>query len=81
MTDTAQSIVARERLIELERIERKVRALCAYYTPDDLAAHLSLAVAGNEVINEAGTVQKVWVNRKLVDSFRQLRKDLGLDNG
>lgn len=70
--------VPREKLIELEKLERKVRALCSYYSEDDLAAHLSIACAGTDVVNEDGTVQKVWVNRKLVTSFRDLRRDLGL---
>lgn len=82
MTDTHTDdliAVPRERLIELEKLERKVRVLCSYYSEHDLAAHLSLACAGTDVINEDGTVQKVWVNRKLVASFRDLRRDLGLD--
>jgi hypothetical protein len=77
VTETVE--VARERIVELTKIERRVRALWAYYTDEDLAAHLSLSVAEPEtVITEETTVRKVWVNRKLVHAFTELRKDLGL---
>ena len=70
--------VARERIIQLEKIERITQAIVSYYSDVDLAAHLSALDDEGLTYSPDGVVRKVWINHKLVDAFSELRKELGL---
>ena len=78
---TRQELVdADAELRRLRQLERRVRAIVSYYDDDDLAAHLAAAVDGQPTYHPDGVVRPVWVNHKLVDSFRELRRELlGVD--
>jgi hypothetical protein len=67
---------SRAELRRLTNLERRVKAIIGYYTPEDLAAHLAAALDGGETYNIDGVVRSVWVNHKLVDSFRTLYVEL-----
>lgn len=68
----------RDELRRLAQLERRLRAIVGYYDDEDLAAHVAAAVDGGETNSEEGVVRKVWVNHKLVESIRELRRELGL---
>lgn len=63
-------------LRRLRNLERRVHAIVAYYDAADLAAHLAAAVDGGPTYSPEGTVRPVWINHKLVDTFRELRREL-----
>jgi hypothetical protein len=63
-------------LRRLRNLERRVRAIVGYYSPEDLAAHLAASLDGGPTYSPDGVVRGVWVNHKLVDSFRSLYVEL-----
>jgi hypothetical protein len=63
--------------LRLRNLERRIRAIVSYYSDNDIAAHVTVETIGEE-INSGNTVQKVWVNRKLVAAIGELRKELEL---
>lgn len=73
-----QNLVERDNYQKLRRLETRVRAIVAYYDDEDLAAHLTAAMDGGETYSTEGVVRKVWINHKLVETFRELREQLGL---
>jgi hypothetical protein len=63
-------------LLRLRNLERRVKAIVGYYTPEDLAAHIAAALDGGKTYSFDGVVRSVWVNHKLVESFRSLYVEL-----
>lgn len=62
--------------MRLRQLERRLRALLGYYDPEDLAAHVAAAVDGGPTYHPDGVVRPVWINHKLVDAIRELRREL-----
>lgn len=65
--------------VRLRHLERRVKAILGYYTPEDLAAHVAAALDGGPTYDPDGVVRSVWVNHKLVDSIRSLYRELWPD--
>lgn len=70
--------VPRTELIRLRRLEIRFRAILSYYTDTDLANHLTALHDGGETDNFDKPVRPVWLNHKLVASFRSLQEEMGL---
>lgn len=62
--------------MRLRTLERRLRAILGYYDAEDLAAHVAAAVDGGPTYDPAGVVRPVWINHKLVDTIRELRREL-----